>query len=593
VFVLFLIVVAGLLLRLYRLDQAPIGALVDEMNFGYIAYSLLQTGADEHGNQWPLIFKAFGDYKLPAYGYLLIPFIKLLDLSLYVVRLPSVLVGTASIALTYVLAKNLGLSRRIRLLAAIVVAFSPWTFILSRFGFESNLGLFFWMGGLCFLTSLKEKSTLWHKLLTGCVIGLTWYAYIAYRPVTFVILLAYLVYLHFHENLYVKSIVLVFGAYFVTILPFLLPNSIAVNTMRFSQAGILSDQGVVMRINENRTFCSWHMPRYVCDIFWNKPITASNQLIGHFIKNYSAEFLATNGETDVPYLTVSGFGAFSYVLYPFFILGIVYVLFGVPNLGLDISNKHRLLILLGILVAVLPSTLMGAPQRVRLSVALPFFVMCIAIGFQLFKPLFKSFLGLFTQNDKIKYMLFTGICLGITVLYTFNSLQFYMDYQYVHSDKNDYLYYAYLHTLMPYLQRYESSHYIYIQPFFSDPIMYYAFFNKYDPKKYQNEAILDELEPSGFQHTKQLNKIIISKKNMDELACEVVASNQQALLVTNVTATKPFKPQKVILSASGATQQAYVFDLYQYGVTYIDTCKKISTIEMQAIKARLRNTHLK
>ena len=47
----------------------------DEAAIGYNAYSLLQTGKDEHGQSWPLHFKSFGDYKPGGYFYLVLPFV--------------------------------------------------------------------------------------------------------------------------------------------------------------------------------------------------------------------------------------------------------------------------------------------------------------------------------------------------------------------------------------------------------------------------------------------------------------------------------------------------------------------------------------
>src|SRR3989344_7895510 len=88
-------------LRLFWLDRAPFGALIDEAHFGYIAYSLLETGKDEHGVSWPLIFRGFGDQKLPAYAYVLLPFIQIFGLSVTSIRLPSVLAGSLSVLALY------------------------------------------------------------------------------------------------------------------------------------------------------------------------------------------------------------------------------------------------------------------------------------------------------------------------------------------------------------------------------------------------------------------------------------------------------------------------------------------------------------
>ncbi|MDO9028471.1 MAG: 4-amino-4-deoxy-L-arabinose transferase, partial [Candidatus Roizmanbacteria bacterium] len=70
---LFILIIFSLGLRVYKLGSIPSGILPDEASFGYNAYSVLKTGKDEHGVSYPLTFKAFGDQKLPAYVYSLIP----------------------------------------------------------------------------------------------------------------------------------------------------------------------------------------------------------------------------------------------------------------------------------------------------------------------------------------------------------------------------------------------------------------------------------------------------------------------------------------------------------------------------------------
>ncbi|HNV45383.1 MAG TPA: hypothetical protein PKG78_03045, partial [Candidatus Woesebacteria bacterium] len=87
-FLLFLFVIV-IIFRLAKLKTAPRTIMIDEASHAYIAYSLLKTGRDEHGQSWPIIFKAFGDQKLPAYAYTLIPFLAVLPLEPWVVRLPS------------------------------------------------------------------------------------------------------------------------------------------------------------------------------------------------------------------------------------------------------------------------------------------------------------------------------------------------------------------------------------------------------------------------------------------------------------------------------------------------------------------------
>jgi 4-amino-4-deoxy-L-arabinose transferase-like glycosyltransferase len=104
--ILVTIIIVAVFVRIHKLDSAPYGTLVNEASFGYIAYSIAQTGKDELGNSLPLSFKAFGDYKLPMYGYALAPAVKLFGLSNYSVRLPFAISGIFITILIYLILKR-------------------------------------------------------------------------------------------------------------------------------------------------------------------------------------------------------------------------------------------------------------------------------------------------------------------------------------------------------------------------------------------------------------------------------------------------------------------------------------------------------
>src|SRR5258706_13371060 len=97
----------GSFLRLYNLSNSPSGLNADEAALGYNAYSLIQTGRDEHGHPWPINFESFGDFKPALYGYILIPFVKTLGLTPLAVRLPSALAGIFSLLIIYLFVKEI------------------------------------------------------------------------------------------------------------------------------------------------------------------------------------------------------------------------------------------------------------------------------------------------------------------------------------------------------------------------------------------------------------------------------------------------------------------------------------------------------
>src|SRR3989304_8160168 len=97
------IIVFGFIIRIYLIDSVPPSLNWDEVSHGYNAYSTLKTGRDEWGEYFPLIFRAYGDYKLPVYIYLTALSELFLGLNPISVRLPSVGAGTLTILFSYLL----------------------------------------------------------------------------------------------------------------------------------------------------------------------------------------------------------------------------------------------------------------------------------------------------------------------------------------------------------------------------------------------------------------------------------------------------------------------------------------------------------
>jgi len=99
----FILLLTGLILsfvfRVILLTESPPGLFCDEASFGYNAFSIAETGRDEHGVFLPVFFEAFGDFKNPVYVYILVPFVKLLGLSVFSVRFTSAFIGIGSVLL--------------------------------------------------------------------------------------------------------------------------------------------------------------------------------------------------------------------------------------------------------------------------------------------------------------------------------------------------------------------------------------------------------------------------------------------------------------------------------------------------------------
>ncbi|NDE75291.1 MAG: phospholipid carrier-dependent glycosyltransferase [Proteobacteria bacterium] len=129
---LLVITALGLTFRLWDLGTLPPSPDPDELSIGYNAWSILETGRDEFGTPYPTAFRAFGEYKRPAFIYAAVPSIALFGPTTWAIRLPGAIAGTLTVPVLYALAVSLFGNRAIGLLAATGLAFSPWHLQFSR-----------------------------------------------------------------------------------------------------------------------------------------------------------------------------------------------------------------------------------------------------------------------------------------------------------------------------------------------------------------------------------------------------------------------------------------------------------------------------
>lgn len=146
-----IIVVLAFFLRFYKITQIPPALNWDEASIGYNAYSILKTGRDEWNRPFPLHFKSYGEYKLPAQIYASIPGIAAFGLNELGVRITPVVYGTLTVVLLYFLTKALFGSELVALTASLLLAISPWHIQLTRASFESSFSVFWVVMGIWFL----------------------------------------------------------------------------------------------------------------------------------------------------------------------------------------------------------------------------------------------------------------------------------------------------------------------------------------------------------------------------------------------------------------------------------------------------------
>lgn len=131
------LVALAFVLRGYRVADVPHGFFCDEASTGLEAYSLAHTLRDKggQGSLLPFYIEGLGEWRGALYTYCAIPFITLFGLNEFGVRMTSVVMGTLTVWLTWLFVSR-AVNRSVGLLAAFLLAISPWHILHSRIGWD-------------------------------------------------------------------------------------------------------------------------------------------------------------------------------------------------------------------------------------------------------------------------------------------------------------------------------------------------------------------------------------------------------------------------------------------------------------------------
>jgi len=134
-----LLFIFAVFIQFYALRSNPPGFFLDESSIAYNAYKIATTGKDEHGEAFPLFFRAFGEYKNPVYIYLLAAIYRVTGPSCLAARALSTSAGLLTALLLGLLALQITKNRLAGILFAACGLLTPWLFELSRLALEVAL----------------------------------------------------------------------------------------------------------------------------------------------------------------------------------------------------------------------------------------------------------------------------------------------------------------------------------------------------------------------------------------------------------------------------------------------------------------------
>lgn len=457
----------GLVIRLGLEPKYPQGFHRDEAAITYDAYSILMTGKDHWGTLLPLHFKSLGDYPPGIYNYVVALSIALIGYGELAGRLPAILAGSLLIPIVYLLTNKLFAQPKHSLIVALLLTVSPWDVVQSRAGSEAIVGLLFFCVSWLSLIQWKEKTQ------SGWLVASSLFGFLAmfsYNAIKLGQPLLFSYYFLFQASKFKqpKITAIWLGCWWIIGISSVFMN--AGTAMSLTATSVLNTQETgslsVAFIREG----NFHIPVLVSRILHNRLQLAVQNITKNYLTYFSADFLLWRGGFPGRY-AIPSVGLLYLVMVPF----IVYSLVGKGTL----PRRHVYFVLgwllLAPIVAAITNTDVPNVKRV-LFLFLPLYILAAA-----------GFLACYQAiQTKVGLVLFIGTCAGLLsweMLWFSTHYLAHSGYETVHNRS-----YGWKEVFEYINQQGDNFQNINIYEDGDSPYIFYLFYSRYAPAKYQTVA---------------------------------------------------------------------------------------------------------
>lgn len=469
IFVLLLFFIIGLAIRTYEISKVPPGFDWDERSFSYNAFAIAKTGRDEWGVRFPIIFKAFGDYKLPLHIYLTSLFVKFLGLNIFSAKMVSILTGSLSIITIFFLAYAFTKNKLASLISSLFLTFSPYSVFFSRLGIEVMLSSFLIILGITLELYYLRKKQKRYFYLSLFFLTLSFYSYNLARIVSPVLIIASFIinYLLKNDRLNKtgQDLWLLLLIFLLIFFQFKTDSG-----ARFKATSMFGeDKGMVLEINELR---SHEKLNFKSKLFHNKVIFYFVNIVGNYVGHFSTDFLVNYWGYDV--VQESIFPPFFLIMLPFYYFGLFLLIRDIVTKKNSVDKYLKIIVLVWILISPFPSAITeGSPSSKRYLGALGSFELITAFGL-------VNILKLTKEPIRKKLLLL------FLSLYSLSIIYFLHNYFIIFPNKYDYMY-AYRENIICELIKSNYAKYdyfVYSRTVANQPYILPLFCLSYPPQKF-------------------------------------------------------------------------------------------------------------
>lgn len=458
----------------------------DEAAFGYNAYSLLKTGKDEYGTFLPLRLKSFGDYKMPLYSYLSVPFMAVMGLGEGSARALNVFLSLLFPLVIYLLTKELFKKDSYGIVAAFISSTSLGLHIVARHAHEAYLAAFLTAVTLYLVIRFLKKQSVGNGVTLSFSLFLMLFSYHPGRLFAGLFFVAALIYSIQQRKVkkYVPTFVLV-----ALVIGIFSISDFIYKPERLKNLLFFSNPGVQLKVQELKTEGGI---RYL----YNPLLVGLRDMTFEHLSYFSPQFLLQNGDINDRF-GYKGMGLITPIEYLFFFVGIYFLL----------KNKEewRFVFLFILFLSPLSASLSWSVSSLTRSL---FILIPISI---------LAGYGAMNMVDELKRNFSTYLFMSISIcLFAYFSLtqwDFYLfhypkrlitihAWQSGYAEVNDYI-----------RRNYQSTERFYISRDIGMPYIFTLFYQKYPPEKYQKEAHLSAADEYGFGQVEKFDKFFFEFKD--------------------------------------------------------------------------------
>lgn len=441
---LILILILAFALRLYKLNDIPVGLHQDELSQAYNGFSILNTGRDRYGEAFPILFRSFGSYQPPVYTYFLPLSILIFGNTIFAARFVSAVFGIFTVLLTYFIVSHLSKGKYkylLSLFSALMLAISPWAIHFSRRVVEANLGLFFFL--LAFYFFVKSLKNIRLFPLAALIMGISTHAYYSERVIAVLFIPIFLFFFRDYFLKYKRVVVWGICIFGLTLILHAVPMAYGAFASRFDQVSYFGNEVTGL----------------------NRWVFIAREFFNHYVNYYSPKALFSDLGSELA-RTSPGLGTFyGWVFVPFLV--------GLYNLAKILTkDKLKAFIVLGA-VSLVPAALTGDLfYPLRVFEYLWFISIISSVGLVSMFEVIKS--------KPLKYLVIIGVVLVSVAQF---SVSYFVLFKYETTENVGKSY----EILLTELEKYKGYKVIFDATRDPGAGLKLAYFKRYDPRKIQQQ----------------------------------------------------------------------------------------------------------